>query len=134
MKWLNGYRKKLMLVGVIAAIVLGCVELANGATITVGPGANYDFDSLQAGIDAAIGGDTVLVALGEYIITEPISFRGKAITVQSEAGLDQTTIRMGIPVDPKRASVVVFENNETDSSILDGFTITGGTGCLRTNP
>jgi len=101
---------------------------ARADTITVGSGAGYDFDSIQVGIDAANGGDTVLVAPDEYVITAPITFRGKAITVKSEAGPDETTIRMGTPADTNRASVVVFENNETVASILDGFTITGGTG------
>ena len=128
MKWLNCYRMRLVLVGFVAAIVLGDVELAKGATIVVGPGASYDFDSIQAGIDITDGGDTVLVAPGEYVITEPLSFRGKAITVISEAGQDETTIRMGTPADPNRGTVVVFENNETVESVLDGFTITGGRG------
>lgn len=128
MKWPGGYRMRLMLVGFIAAIVLGRIELASGATITVGPGASCDFDTIQAGIDAANDADTVLVAPGEYVITEPITFRGKAITVISEAGPDQTIIRMGTPVDPERGSVVVFESNETEMSVLEGFTITGGKG------
>jgi hypothetical protein len=108
--------------------LLAMAGLAQAATITVGPGAAYDFNTIQAGIDAAVDGDTVLVAPGEYVITEPITFRGKAITVKSEAGPDETTIRMGTPADTNRASVVVFENNETAASVLDGFTITGGTG------
>ena len=35
---------------------------------------------------------------------------------------------MGTPADTNRGSVVVFENNETVESVLDGFTITGGRG------
>ena len=128
MKKLNGYRMRLVLVGFISAIVFGCIGIANGATVTVGPGADNDFDTIQEGIDAANGRDTVLVAPGEYVIIEPITFRGKAITVKSEAGSDETTIRMGTPVDTNRGSVVVFENNETVKSVLDGFTITGGRG------
>ncbi len=98
------------------------------ATITVGPGAGYDFDTIQSGIDAATDGDTVLVAPGEYVITEPVTFRGKAITVRSEAEPGETTIRMGTPADTNRGSAVIFETNETDASILEGFTITGGRG------
>jgi len=128
MKWLNSHRIKLMLIGFVAAVVLSGIELAKGATIAVGPGAGYDFDSIQAGIDAANGGDTVLVAPDEYVITLPITFRGKAITVKSEARPDETIIRMGTPADTNRGSVVVFENNETVASVLDGFTITEGTG------
>ena len=113
----------------IYTFLLAVAGLSQAATTTVGPGACYDFSTIQAGIDVAVDGDMVLVAPGEYIITEPITFRGKAITVKSETGADETTIRMGTPTDINRGSVVVFENNETDSSVLDGFTIMGGTGC-----
>ena len=110
----------------ISIFILTVAGFAQAHTFTVGDGAGYDFGTLQAGIDAANRGDTVLVAPGEYVITEPITFRGKAITVRSEAGRDETTIRMGTPADTNRGSVVIFENNETLVSVLDGFTITGG--------
>ncbi len=112
----------------ISIFLLVLAGLAQAVTITVGPEVSYDFDTIQAGIDAAVDGDTVLVAPGEYVITEPITFRGKAITVKSEAGRDETTIRMDTPTDINRGSVVAFENNETTASVLDGFTITGGRG------
>ena len=128
MKWLETNRMSLVFVGFMAAMVLGAIGPANGATITVGPEAGYDFDGIQAGIDAALDADTVLAAPGEYLITEPITFRGKAITVKSEAGPDETFIRMGTPSDTNRGTVVMFENGETTASVLDGFTITGGRG------
>ena len=112
----------------LSVFLFAMAGLVQARTITIGPGVNYDFSAIQTGIDAASSGDTILVASGEYIITDPITFRGKAITLQSEAGRDQTTIRMGTPADAKRASVVIFENNETVASVLEGFTITGGTG------
>ena len=112
----------------ILIVVLFC-PFVHGKVIQVDDDGPADFDNIQAGIDAGVDGDTVLVAPGEYIITEPITFRGKAITVKSEAGRDQTTIRMGTPADTNRASVVIFENGETIASVLDGFTITGGRGC-----
>jgi parallel beta-helix repeat protein len=120
--------KKTISLVLVLVLCLAIGELAQAATITIGPGADYDFETIQAGIDVSMDGDVVLVAPDEYVITEPITFRGKAITVVSETGPDETTIRMGTPADAKRGSVVIFENNETDSSILDGFTITGGTG------
>jgi hypothetical protein len=130
MERLNYSKISIVLDGFVAFVVLGGIELANGATITVGPGAGCDFDTIQAGIDVASDGDTVLVASGEYVITEPITFRGKAITVKSESGADETTIRMGTPTDINRGSVVVFENGEAIAAVLDGFTITGGRGSL----
>jgi phosphotriesterase-related protein len=108
-------------------MVLFCT-IAYSKTIYVDNDGQADFDNIQAGIDNAEIGDTLLVKPGEYLIAEPITFRGKAITVVSEAGLEETTIRMGIPADINRGSVVVFENNETAMSILEGFTITGGGG------
>ena len=127
-RWKMANKSNLRTCLAISIFLLVMAGLAQAATITVGPGAGYDFDTIQAGIDAAVDGDTVLVVPGEYVITEPVTFRGKAITVKSEAGQDETTIRMGTPADTNRGSVVVFENNETAASSLDGFTITGGTG------
>jgi len=108
-------------------IVMLLCPFAYGKVIYVDDG-QANFDNIQSGIDNAESGDTVLVAPGEYVIAAPITFRGKAITVKSEAGRDETTIRMGTPADTNRGSVVIFENNETAASILDGFTITGGSG------
>lgn len=125
--------KKTILFILVFMLALVLVELGQAATISVGSGASYDFDSIQAGIDTTSDGDTVLVASGEYVITEPIKFRGKAITVRSEAGLDKTFVRMGTPANSNRGSVVIFESNETIASVLDGFTITGGTGSWRQN-
>ncbi|HCO94291.1 MAG TPA: hypothetical protein DIU00_10120 [Phycisphaerales bacterium] len=117
----------LRMISFIFILVLFC-SFAYGKVIYVDDDGQADFNNIQAGLDAANDGDTVLVAPGEYIIKEPITFQGKAIIVKSEAGPDVTIIRMGTPVDTNHGSVVVFENNETDASVLEGFTITGGTG------
>ena len=80
-----------------------------------------DHATIQAGIDAAIDGDLVLVAAGDYV--ENIDFLGKAITLQSEAGAASTAI------DGDRAgSVVTFAADESGASVLEGFTIRNGEG------
>jgi len=94
-----------------------------------------DQSTIQAGINAASTGDTVLVDTGTYY--ENINFYGKAITVASNFILDgdtnninNTIIDGSQPSNPDFASVVSFTTGEDTTSIINGFTITGGTGLL----
>jgi hypothetical protein len=81
--------------------------------------------TIQAGVDLAQAGDTVLVAPGTYL--EQVDFKGKAITVMSSGGAAVTTIdsRGASSLNSPFASVVAFSHNEGASSVLEGFTITG---------
>ena len=86
-----------------------------------------------AAIDAATNEDIVLVADGTYY--ENINYKGKAITVAShffidgdETHIENTIIDGSQPIDPDSASVVYFISGEDTTSVLCGFTITGGTG------
>ncbi|MFC2012323.1 right-handed parallel beta-helix repeat-containing protein [Chloroflexota bacterium] len=78
-----------------------------------------NYATIQDGIDAAADGDAVLVAPGTYY--ENINFRGKSITVTSEAGPDDTIINGG-----RVTSVVTFWSGEDTNSVLHGFKITNG--------
>ena len=78
-----------------------------------------DQPTIQAGINAASDGDTVLVSPGTYI--ENINFMGKAITVRSSNGAKSTIIDGG-----GNGSVVTFNHSEAKSSVLKGFTIQNG--------
>ena len=91
--------------------------------------------SIQAGINAAANGDTVLVADSTYY--ENINFLGKAITVASymimdndSTHRDSTIINGSQPTNPDIGSVVSFVSGEDTTSVLYGFTITRGTGTL----
>jgi hypothetical protein len=88
-------------------------------TINVGPGQAYA--TIQSGINAASKGDVVLVAPGTY--NENINFNGKAITVTTSGGPAATTINGG---NRPGLATVTFANGETRSSVISGFTITGG--------
>lgn len=92
-----------------------------------------DYPSIQEGINAAAPGDTVLVADSTYY--ENIDFIGKAIVVASEFIMDgdtnhinNTIINGSQPVNPDLGSVVTFTSGEDTTSVLCGFTITGGSG------
>ena len=98
---------------IISTIVLPVSSHA--ATIRV----PADAASIQQAIDAAAGGDTVLVSPGTYV--ETITFRGKPITLESEQGPAVTVIDGG-----GAGSVVTFASRETRSAVLRGFTIRNG--------
>lgn len=78
-----------------------------------------DFGAIQAAIDEALSGDTILVAAGTYV--ERINFNGKAITVRSDAGAPGTVIDGNLG-----GSVARFTSGEGPGSVLDGFTLTNG--------
>jgi parallel beta-helix repeat protein len=78
------------------------------------------YATIQAAINAAVNGDTVMVAPGTYF--ENIDFKGKLITVQSAQGPSVTTIDGG-----GVAPVVSFNTGETTAAVLRGFTIQHGT-------
>lgn len=85
-----------------------------------------EYSTIQDAINASQPSDTVLVAAGTY--SENIRFLGKAITVVSEDGSEDTIIDGSSPSNPDSASVVSFINGEGSDSVLEGFTISGGNG------
>lgn len=98
-------------------LLLSVVHVVQAATINV----PADQPTIQAAINAANNGDTVLVAPGTYL--ENINFLGKAIKVKSSGGRKVTIID-----GQSLASVVTFNSGEGRKSVLQGFTIQHGSG------
>ena len=88
------------------------------------PTINYP--TIQAGIDSAIHGDTILVAPGTYY--ENINFNGKNISLFSQYifSQDTTDIVQTVIDGSDSGCVVVFESGEDSTAILSGFTISNG--------
>jgi len=93
---------------------------ASPATIRV----PRDFATIQGAIDSAANGDIVEVSTGTYtgVGNWDIDFRGKAITVRSEAGPNRTTIDC---TGHEGHRGFYFHRGERPSSVLRGFTIIG---------
>ena len=90
-----------------------------------------DQPTIQAGINAAAVGDTVLVEPGTYF--ENIDFIGKAIIVASLYIVTQDTsyISQTIINGNQSGHVVNLANGEDFTSLLSGFTITNGDVGIR---
>lgn len=82
-----------------------------------------NFNTIQAAIDASVDGDIVKVDVGTYV--ENISFKGKDITVESLGGPELTIID-----GDQNGTTVLLVNGESEKAILNGFTITNGSGIV----
>jgi hypothetical protein len=113
-------RFRLALAAISMAVTVSVVAPAEAQTIINVPA---DQKTIQAGIDAANAGDTVLVAPGLYV--ENIDFMGRAITVTSSEGPAKTII------DGRANSALAtvrFHSGESRDSVLSGFTVQNGGG------
>jgi hypothetical protein len=113
-----------MLRGIFCAFAISLL------TASVAPATTWyvpdDFTTIQGAVSssAVVDGDTVLVRPGTYV--ENIDFLGKAITVKSEEG-PQVTLIDG----DNNGSVVTFKSGEGEDAVLEGFTITNGSGTIE---
>ncbi|MDP8249141.1 MAG: right-handed parallel beta-helix repeat-containing protein [Candidatus Tritonobacter lacicola] len=82
------------------------------------------YHTIQEGIDAAQGGDVIVV--GEGVYPENITFDGKAITVRSVAPGIPDVVDATIIDGGQNGSVVTFDSGEGADSILTGLTIRNG--------
>ncbi len=109
---------------ILTILFLLLFTFINAVTINV----PADQPSIQAGIDAAANGDTVLVQPGTYV--ENINYNGKLITVASLylTTVDSSYISSTIIDGNSSGRVVAFNNGEGSTAVLCGFTITNGLG------
>lgn len=97
-----------------------------------------DFPTIQEAILASSDGDTVLVAPGTYY--ENLDFHGRSIVLTSAffntldtSFICNTIINGSQPMHPDTASCIII-NGVGGTPVVQGFTITGGTGTKWLDP
>lgn len=125
--------------GVISLIVFACPLEPEARVWNVNASGTGDAPTVQAGIDSSAAGDVVLLAPGTYSGpgNRDIDFKGKAVTVQSSAGAEATTIDcQGL------GRGFLFVRGEAPQSVLSGVRVTNGSHalfggaiyCVKTSP
>src|SRR3989338_1530810 len=94
-----------------------------------------DYPRIQQAIDSARTGDTVLVAPGHYY--ENLRLRGRNIVLASEfltthdtSLIGRTILDGSRPTHPDSCTVLTIYQFEDSTTLVEGFTITGGTGTV----
>jgi len=118
--------KSKIITGILFLFIIANFYLLQADLINVNANGGAQFLSIQEAINVASNGDTILVHPDTYY--ENINFNGKNIVV---ASLYLTTgnkdyINDTVINGNHNGVVVTFENGETSSAILKGFTITNG--------
>ena len=102
------------------ALGLSLPSLAHSRTWQVHNDGFGDAPTIQAGIDSAAAGDTVLVHPGTYL--EAIDYLGKTIVLRSLAGPEVTTI----DATGRNTWAVLIQGVGSREAVLEGMRITGG--------
>jgi hypothetical protein len=115
---------KLLLAGILVAVL---ISSANARVWRIQPDGLGDAATIQAGVDAAVAGDSVVLTAGTYtgVGNRDVSFMGKAITVTSYSGAASTIIDCG-----GFGRAFAFQNAEYNTSVLSHVTIQNGFAAL----
>lgn len=106
----------------VCLLISACPALAN--TYTVDPDGTCDFTTIQAAINNADANDVIIVTPAIY--AENINTLGKAITLQSTDPTNPAIVAITTINGVGIGTVITFDNEETSSTVVNGFTIKHG--------
>ncbi len=82
------------------------------------------FATIQAALDAAVAGDTIIVATGTY--HENLFMRGKNVSLSSQSPGDRAIRDQTIIDGSGKMSVITFGGTENETCVVEGLTLRNG--------
>ncbi len=119
---------KLAIVGVAVVVIIGVAISAIFALSDTGITVPDKYPTIQEAIDAADDGDEIVVDVGIY--RESIDFKGKDIILRSTDPDDPSVVDQTIIDGGGGGTVVSFRSGESEEAVLNGFTVTRGSGIV----
>ncbi len=98
-------------------------KIISGSTLIAVP---EDYNTIQSAINNATDGAEIVVEPGLYY--ENIDYNGKNITIRCSNPHDPDIVKNTIINGGNNGSTVTFRNRESSGAVLEGFTITEGSG------
>ena len=103
------------------------VCVLSGATFattwTVDDNGKADFDNIQAAVDAASDGDTILIAEGIYPVNSAINANGKAITIRGWTNNDGSP---AVTIDGQQSTRVIYSDGDSSDTVFENLIIANG--------
>lgn len=109
---------------VIGFLVLFVVMPCAGRVITVDDDGSADFNTIQAAIDDASEGDTIVVQPGMYY--ENVQFNGTNVVLTGTDANNRSVVNSTVIDGNDMDSALIFSGTEDASCVVAGLTITGG--------
>ncbi len=119
---------KLAVVGIAVVLIIGVAISAIFALSDTGVTVPDKYSTIQEAIDAAEDGDEIIVDVGVY--KESIDFKGKDIVLRSTDPDDSSIVDQTIIDGGGGGTVVSFRSGESEEAVLNGFTVTRGSGIV----
>ncbi len=107
----------------LSIALISAASSAHAATITVCPGGSCNFTSIQAAVDAAVEGDTIVIAAGTYMLTSPISLYDKDLVIR---GAVDASGRPATVLNGQNATYHINALVQTSATVIENLVLTNG--------